>query len=675
MKKIIKLFLLVASSFLFIENAYADYNATVLNPAGAKCSLKSTSTGYCYYENANLNSYTDGVVWLDTGDEVKVITSKSAVASKDKTLCPGEYLYTSYHFPSKSTIYYGYYCSTYLTSGALTDELKQEFKTAGFPESYWEKLALLKKAHPSWNFKAVKTKLKFNDVVSNNNLAGKALINKSSSNNYALCAIDSTSFNYKNDAFIAYDGTTWYNANKEAIAYYIDPRNFLNDMYIFQFQSLRFDEKLLTKEQLKTTITSAISGTLISSYADTFVEAGYESKVEPIYLAALSRQEVGNSTTATSGTITQYPSIYNFYNIGATAGTNAALNGLKFASNTDPATLRPWNTPEKAIIGGAKWIYNQYVYVGQDTSYFKKWNVVANTLTNPTYSNYTHQYMTNILAPSSEANTTKNSYVSSKLFELGYTFAIPVYEDMPASTSLPTKSGWPNNYLKSIKLNGESITSFDGDVVTYNYNLKNTNTLKIEATPVSSTAKVLGTGTFTINSNATKTITVTAQNGDVKKYNINITLVKTEPEKNETIVEVLNNAGIKNGTYIYGMNVGTDIGTIKTKILNTNSKASVSLTNSSGKLKNSGIICTGDKVTITLDEEVKTYEIILYGDVNGDGKIAANDYLMIKDSIMGKLTLSGSKKEASDIDKNGKIAASDYLRIKDSIMGTYKITQ
>ena len=41
----------VISSFLFITNIKADYKATVINPSGAKCSLRSGSTGYCYYSD------------------------------------------------------------------------------------------------------------------------------------------------------------------------------------------------------------------------------------------------------------------------------------------------------------------------------------------------------------------------------------------------------------------------------------------------------------------------------------------------------------------------------------------------------------------------------------------------------------------------------------------------
>lgn len=42
--------------------------------------------------------------------------------------------------------------------------------------------------------------------------------------------------------------------------------------------------------------------------------------------------EVGrNGSGSVSGTVEGYEGYYNFYNIGATAGTNPVLNGLKYA--------------------------------------------------------------------------------------------------------------------------------------------------------------------------------------------------------------------------------------------------------------------------------------------------------------------------------------------------------
>lgn len=673
----------VISSFLFLSSVKADYKATVLNPTTASCSLKENSTGYCYYANSNLNSL-GGIWYLDTGDKVTVLTNYEKVLTKDTNLCPDYYVYTSFYFDSTGKTYNGYYCNAYLKTSVLTDALKTEFRNAKFPESYWEKLAILKTAHPNWSFRAINTQLDFKEAVTNQTYGSKSLLRLSMSNNYAYLDNGASSFDYYKNSYIAYDDTTgsdpWYKANYDAIAYYVDPRNFLSDMYIFQFETLSYDSTV-SDDKLKSSINSIFGKDYLAKFTDTFVEAGKLSLVNPIYLASLSKEEVQNGATPGTAINGSYNGMYNFYNIGATGGANPVYRGLDFAANTDTNTLRPWRTEYNAIVGGAKWIYQEYVAPGQDTSYFKKYNVVYNYLVSsqktPTYQNYSHQYMQNIKAPSSEAQTTYSSYYANNMLNLSYTFYIPVYNNMPASTTLPTKTGWPNNYLSTLTINGKKVAGFDGGVSTYNYYLdKNTTKVSISASPVSSKAKVSGTGQFSITDNTTKTVKVTAQNGDIKNYKINIILTGEKTEEAKDVVTTLNNAGIKNGAkYLSGFEIGTDISVIKNKVLNANSNAIVKLKNSSNKEKNSGKLVTGDKVTVTVDNETKEYQVVIYGDANGDGKISAVDYVKIKNNIMGTSTLSGSYKEAADVDKNGKVSAVDYVKIKNKIMGTGSISQ
>ena len=138
----------------------------------------------------------------------------------------------------------------------------------------------------------------------------------------------------------------------------------------------------------------------------------------------------------------------------------------------------------------------------------------------------------------------------------------------------------------------------------------------------------------------------------------------------------MNNSGIKNGNkYLSGFSVGNDISIISKKIMNANKDANVTIKNSSGNIKSSGVIATGDKVIVTVGNETKEYEVVIYGDVTGDGNILANDYLKIKNTIMGTATLSGAYEEAAKVNRGNKILASDYLRIKNYIMDQASIQQ
>ena len=104
-------------------------------------------------------------------------------------------------------------------------------------------------------------------------------------------------------------------------------------------------------------------------------------------------------------------------------------------------------------------------------------------------------------------------------------------------------------------------------------------------------------------------------------------------------------------------------------------KASVNYFDKNNKVKDSGIIASGDKITIKTDHEEKTYTFIIYGDVNGDGKIAASDYVMIKNHIMDIKKLSDFEKVCADVNHDGKVLATDYVAIKNDIMDVKKIGQ
>ena len=99
-------------------------------------------------------------------------------------------------------------------------------------------------------------------------------------------------------------------------------------------------------------------------------------------------------------------------------------------ANEQDVYLRPWTSPKKAIIGGAKFIASSYINRGQNTSYLKKFNVTST-------STYNHQYMANLAAPYTEAYSSYLSYKENNLLNLALEFSIPVFNNMPSYTKLP----------------------------------------------------------------------------------------------------------------------------------------------------------------------------------------------------------------------------------------------
>lgn len=225
--------------------------------------------------------------------------------------------------------------------------------------------------------------------------------------------------------WIPKDGTNWFNASSTAVAYYLDPRNFLNDDRIYMFEDLSYQKDYQTKQ----VVSKVIGGTHLPACgfsAQMFVNAGSAYNISPVFLAARARQETGGGSAAISGYRYNGKVVYNPFNIGATSSGNPVMNGLRYAYN------KGWTTQTKALNGGAAFMANGYINAGQNTIYLQKFNVC-----NGAGKVATHQYMTNIQAPYHEAYTTKRSYQSYGITSETLTFSIPVFNGMPSATYLP----------------------------------------------------------------------------------------------------------------------------------------------------------------------------------------------------------------------------------------------
>ena len=312
------------------------------------------------------------------------------------------------------------------------------------------------------------------------------------------------------------------------------------------------------------------------NYTKSFMEAASSYNVSPVHLASRIHQEQGSdgSVASLGDSFTYdgntYSGYFNFYNIKAT-GENPAIQGLVWAmggvDHTLTSYLRPWDTPHKSIMGGAKFLSEDYISIGQNTLYFQKFDVSRKN------GRYTHQYMQNITAPLSESISTYNSYsVIEGIFDEPLLFIIPIYNNMPSvKVSSPSNKN-PNSYLKNIKINGESIDNFMYNNFDYQIEVSpGTNSVKIEATTINNGASVKGTGSIQLKPGENKKIlTVTAEDGNVSYYNLSI-MKKTKEED----IALSNNNYLKNlkidkidfefnkEVLEYSLNVSFDIDKIK----------------------------------------------------------------------------------------------------------------
>ena len=79
---------------------------------------------------------------------------------------------------------------------------------------------------------------------------------------------------------------------------------------------------------------------------------------------------------------------------------------------------------------------------------------------------------------------------------------------------------------------------------------------------------------------------------------------------------------------------------------------------------------TGLTVEYRIDgRTVDALTLMLAGDVNGDGRVTATDYLLMKRAVLALSDLSGPFAQAADINEDGKCTATDYLLAKRAVLG------
>lgn len=134
--------------------------------------------------------------------------------------------------------------------------------------------------------------------------------------------------------------------------------------------------------------------------------------------------------------------------------------------------------------------------------------------------------------------------------------------------------------------------------------------------------------------------------GDVK-YDIPL---KSEGDEEITGLTVIDNI-------ITGVSAGVTVDSFKTHF-----KGAVTVEGTAGD-----IVCTGCKVTYA----GKTYTVVVKGDVNGDGKINAQDYIAVRRHILKAKLLVDEFEAAAHVKTamGSSVSAGDYIDIRRAILG------
>ena len=532
----------------------------------------------------------------------------------------------------------------------------QEIKLGieNFPESY---KVLLKKlvedtGRTNWEFEAYYTGIEWSELEAAENTCLKNTIYKSSS-------IDST--------WLCRCGkmgdSGYYCASKQIVNYYLDPRNFINEKAIFQFLELSYNSDIHTLASIQSAVEkSFLNGSVTVkdktyTYADIILEAAKQSGESPISIAIEIFQEIGRGTKQKDGTYSiPYMAsgeggAYNFFNYGATDGEGNISRGIEYAKSAG------WTNPYIAIVEGAKLLSSSYVNLGQNTKYFFKFDVVGSKIlklgeTQTVNKNqlFSHQYMTNIQDPNNQAAMLFENYVNVGLSNEELTFIIPIYDNMPAANKLPT-----------------SLTELDGDL----------HYVSVKATPLSLRAEPSNSSTYLTsmvkdtvvavlekNVNGTKFHKIKLGSGMVgyatSEYLTSCTEVIDKPVIKEAVEMKLDEKNKK-------LTLEPDV---KIEHIKENYKGAVIKDKSGNKIeKEKTSIGTG--ATITVGEKV--YTVVKIGDINGDGKVLANDALSILKCSVGSTELKDIYLQAADTDNNGKALANDALLTLKCSVGAEKI--
>lgn len=161
----------------------------------------------------------------------------------------------------------GYVSAEYVrlpVSYTTDSDFEAKLSAEGFPESYKNGLRQLHAQYPNWVFKAKKTGLDWNTVIENEALLGRNLVSSGSISSWK--SVESGAYNWDNSTWTGFDGSNWVAASEDIIRYYMDPRNFLDDTYVFQFLSHEYNSSTQTRDGLAKMVEgSFLSGTTDST--------------------------------------------------------------------------------------------------------------------------------------------------------------------------------------------------------------------------------------------------------------------------------------------------------------------------------------------------------------------------------------------------------------------------
>lgn len=196
------------------------------------------------------------------------------------------------------------------------------------------------------------------------------------------------------------NGGGWRNATRSEVARFLDTSHQTSETWMYTFLDLDRSQNIASST-LNNRLLSG-KGTL-SNQGSAFLNAANTQGINEVYLISHAIHETGNGTSTlaqgvrldSNGNISSNgKKYYNMYGVAA-YDYNPVLAGARYAQQMG------WDTPAKAIVGGARFISQSYFNRGQTTLYSMRWNPL-----NPG----TYQYATDVNWAYATARNLQNYY-------------------------------------------------------------------------------------------------------------------------------------------------------------------------------------------------------------------------------------------------------------------------
>ncbi|MDS4005066.1 N-acetylglucosaminidase [Staphylococcus capitis] len=216
--------------------------------------------------------------------------------------------------------------------------------------------------------------------------------------------------NYTSQQVSNKNNDSWRDVSDAEIKTAMDSSEFIdNDKQKYQFLDLSKYQGI-DKNRIKRIL---FDRPVLLEHTDDFLNAAKTKHVNEVYLISHALLETGSAKSELSkGVEIDGKKYYNFYGVGA-------LDSDPVKTGAEYAKKHGWDTPQKAIYGGADFIHKHFLsHEDQDTLYSMRWNPK-----NPGE----HQYATDIKWAESNASIIADFYKNMKTE--GKYFKLYVYKD------------------------------------------------------------------------------------------------------------------------------------------------------------------------------------------------------------------------------------------------------